>query len=189
VRDPLICVLDFKGWSLAHPCLCNISGTRAPSVPAAMARDLGPVDVCLGVMFRPSAQAEAAWGSSASLVRRAGRSVRLFHTTLWIATLHFSGLSRGCSSEQADSLDGDRLCQECDGTGWVLYRSETKDGEFEEAYCLCSKGHTPRYCMGSSSGHLCYRPATVRCGLGYYCKEHLVATHKGRDVDDPFEAI
>jgi hypothetical protein len=86
-------------------------------------------------------------------------------------------------------LDGDHLCRECDGTGWVLYRSETKDGEFEEAYHLCPIGHAPRYCMGSSSGHLCYRPATVRCRLGYYCKEHLVAIHKGRDFDDPFEAI
>jgi hypothetical protein len=83
----------------------------------------------------------------------------------------------------------DHPCRECDGTGWVLYRSETKDGEFEEAYRLCPKGHAPRYCMGPSSGHLCYRPATVRCGLGYYCNEHLVAIHKGMDVDDPFEAI
>jgi hypothetical protein len=29
----------------------------------------------------------------------------------------------------------------------------------------------------------------VRCGLGYYCKEHIVAFHEGRDTDDPFEAI
>ena len=86
-------------------------------------------------------------------------------------------------------MDGDYLCSECDGTGWVLYRSETKDGEFEEAYRLCFKGHAPRYCMGSSSGHLCYHPASVRCGLGYYCEEHIVAIHQGRDIDDPFEAI
>ena len=86
-------------------------------------------------------------------------------------------------------MDGDPFCRECDGTGWMLYRSETVDGEFEEAYCLCPKGHAPRYCMEISSGHLCYRPATVRCRLGYYCKEHLVAIHKGRDFDDPFEAI
>ena len=86
-------------------------------------------------------------------------------------------------------MDGDHPCRECDGTGWVLFRSETNDGEFEEAYRLCPRGHAPRYCMGPSSGHLCYRPATVHCGLGYYCNEHLVAIHKGMDVDDPFEAI
>ena len=86
-------------------------------------------------------------------------------------------------------MDGDHHCPECDGTGWVLYRSETKDGEFEEAYRLCPKGHAPRYCMGSSSTHLCPRPATVRLGPGYYCKEHIVVIHEGRDVDDPCEAI
>ena len=73
-------------------------------------------------------------------------------------------------------MDSDHLCRECDGTGWVLYRLETKDGEFEEAYRLCPKGHAPRYCMGSSCGHLCPRLASVRCGLGYYCKEHIVAS-------------
>ena len=85
-------------------------------------------------------------------------------------------------------MDGDYLCRECDGTGWVLYRSETKDGEFEEAYRLCPKGHAPRYSMGSSCGHLCPRPATVRCGLGYYCKEHILLIHDGRDVGGPWEA-
>jgi hypothetical protein len=87
------------------------------------------------------------------------------------------------------SMDGDDLCRECDGTGWVLFRSETEDGEFEEAYRLCPEGHAPRYCMGSSSGQLCYRPATVRCGTGYYCREHIVVIHEGRDFDDPCEAI
>ena len=85
-------------------------------------------------------------------------------------------------------MDGDLLCRKCDGTGWVLYRSETKDGEFEEAYRLCPKGHAPRYCMGASSGHLCPRPATVRRGLLYYCKEHIAFIRDGRDVDDPCEA-
>ena len=86
-------------------------------------------------------------------------------------------------------MRGDHPCRECDDTGWVLFRSETKDGEFEEAYRLCPRGHAPRYCMGSSSVHLCSRTATVRCGLGYYCKEHIVAVHEGTDIDDPFEAI
>ena len=86
-------------------------------------------------------------------------------------------------------MDGDHLCREREGTGWVLYRSETRDGEFDEAYRLCPKGHAPRYCMGSGSGHLCPRPATVRCGPGYYCKEHIAGAHDGRDVDDPCEAI
>jgi hypothetical protein len=64
----------------------------------------------------------------------------------------------------ATSLEGDNLCRECDGTGWVLYRSETKDGEFEEAYRLCPKGHGPRYCMGSSRGQLCPAPRPGAAG-------------------------
>jgi hypothetical protein len=84
---------------------------------------------------------------------------------------------------------GDLPCRECEGTGWVLYRSETKDGEFEEAYRLCPKGHAPRYCMESSGGHLCPRPATVRLGPGYYCEEHSEVIHDGRDSDDACEAI
>jgi hypothetical protein len=86
-------------------------------------------------------------------------------------------------------VDGDNLCRECDGTGWVLYRTETKDGKFEEAYRLCPKGHAPRYCMESSGGRLCSRPATVRSGPGYYCKEHNVVIHDSRDVDEPCEGI
>ena len=188
-REPLICTVDLKGSSLAHPCLWKVSGTSTQSVTAAMARALGPVDVALGLKFRPGAQATTAWGSSMRLVRRAGRSVSLFHSTVRIAILISSGVSRSYSDGQADSLDGDHHCRECDGTGWVLYRSETKDGEFEEAYRLCPKGHAPRYCMESSNGHLCPRLATVRCGLGYYCEEHSEGIHNGRDVDDPCEAI
>ena len=86
-------------------------------------------------------------------------------------------------------MDSNDLCCDCDGTGWVLYRSETEDGEFEEAYRLCPKGHAPRYCMGSSSTHLCPRPATVRSGSGYYCKEHIAAIHEGRDIDEPCGAM
>jgi hypothetical protein len=188
-REPLICTVDYKGGSLALQYLCKVSRTRAPSVPAEMARTLGLVDVALGVKFKPRVRATTAWASSTSLLRRAGRSLSLFHSTVWIATLSSSGLSRSYLNEQAASLNGDHLCRECEGTGWALYRSETKDGEFEEAYRLCPKGHAPRYCMGSGSGYLCSRPATVRCGLGYYCKEHIVAFHEGRDTDDPFEAI
>jgi hypothetical protein len=84
---------------------------------------------------------------------------------------------------------GDRPCPECDGTGWVLYRSESVDGGFEEAYQLCPKGHAPRYCMGSSGDRLCARPATVRCGPGYYCKEHIGVIHEGRKFDGPCEEI
>jgi hypothetical protein len=170
-RDALICAVDLKRSSLAHPCLCNVAGTRAPSVPTAMARVLGPVDVALGVKFRPGVQAEAAWDSSTSLLRRASRSLHHFQSTVWIATLTSSRLSQSCSKGRAASVDGDHSCRDCDGTGWVLYRSERKDGEFEEAYRLCPKGHAPRYCMGSSSGHLCPCPATRRCGSDYLCRQ------------------
>ena len=87
------------------------------------------------------------------------------------------------------NFEGVLPCLECDGTGWSLYRSETLDGEYEEAYRLCSKGHAPRYCMGFRDGYLCCRPATVRCGLGYYCKEHAILIHDGGEVDGPCETI
>ena len=74
-------------------------------------------------------------------------------------------------------MTGHHLCSGCDGTGWVLYRSETLDGEFEDAYCLCSDCHAPRRCMGSETDRSCPRPGTVRCGLYYYyyCTEHVEA--------------
>jgi hypothetical protein len=85
----------------------------------------------------------------------------------------------------------------------VLYRSETKDGDFEEAYRLCPKGHAPRYCMGSSSTHLCPLPATRRLGPGYYCEariehslykalrelQHLQAARRADDDAPPPVAI
>jgi hypothetical protein len=71
----------------------------------------------------------------------------------------------------------------------VPYRTETEGGGFEEAYRLCPEGHAPRYCMGSSDGHLCPRPATRRLGPGYFCEEHMADIHDCGDVDDPCEAI
>ena len=77
------------------------------------------------------------------------------------------------------------LCRECDGTGWIVYRSETLDGGFEEAYRLCPNCYAPRRCMGSETEHSsCHRPGTVRYGLGYYCNEHIEVIHAGRDVDN-----
>src|SRR5215211_7106800 len=65
-------------------------------------------------------------------------------------------------------------CDECNGTGWVLYRSEASDGKLEEAYCFCANRCAPRYCMLSSNDrHLCSRPGTVYYGLRYFCKEHI----------------
>ena len=64
-------------------------------------------------------------------------------------------------------------CDECDGTGWILYRSETVDGELEEAYRLCPAYCTPCYCMGRSNDRSCPRPGTVRYGFEYFCKQHI----------------
>ena len=71
------------------------------------------------------------------------------------------------------------LCRECDGTGWMPYRSETVDGEFEEAHRLCPYCCAPRYCVGCETDRFCSRPGIVRCGLGYYCKEHVGVVHNG----------
>ena len=71
------------------------------------------------------------------------------------------------------------LCRGCDDTGWMSYHSETVDGEFEEAYRLCSNCYAPRYCMGSKADHSCTRPGTGRCGLGCYCEEHAGVVRNG----------
>jgi len=81
------------------------------------------------------------------------------------------------------------LCHECDGTGWIPYRSQTLDGELEEAYRLCPNCYAPRYCMGSRTNHPCPRPGTVRYGLDYYCKEHIEIIYAGEGVDHTREAI
>jgi hypothetical protein len=72
------------------------------------------------------------------------------------------------------NCEGDCPCKECDGTGWVIYRTETIDGGLEEAYRLCPQGHAPRYCMRSGNDRLCPRPATVRRAKVYLCEEHAV---------------
>jgi hypothetical protein len=101
-----------------------------------------------------------------TIPQRTAPKARLEHVA---TSIRLEKVSKG----RAAGLEGNHLCQECDGTGWVLYRSETVDGGFEEAYRLCTKGHVPRYCMGYSSDRLCTRPAMVRCGRGYYCKDHV----------------
>jgi hypothetical protein len=75
-------------------------------------------------------------------------------------------------------FQGDLPCRECDGTGWVPYRSETLGGGFEEAYRLCPEGCAPRYCMVSGGDGLCPRPATVRRGKGYYCEDHAACPRR-----------
>ena len=79
------------------------------------------------------------------------------------------------------------LCRKCDGTGWILYRSETLDGEVDEAYRLCPNYCTPRRCMDSKTNHPCPRPGTVRYGQGYYCKEHIELIYAGVGVDHAHE--
>jgi len=84
------------------------------------------------------------------------------------------------------------LCRECDGTGWIPYRSETVDGKLEEAYRLCPSCYAPRYCMGFKTDRRCSRPGTVRYGLDYHCKdckEHIEVIHVGGGLDHVREAI
>ena len=58
------------------------------------------------------------------------------------------------------------LCDECNGTGWILYRSETVDSELEEAYHLFPNCCISRYCMGISKGYLSPAPVLRVMGLG-----------------------
>jgi hypothetical protein len=81
------------------------------------------------------------------------------------------------------------LCRGCAGTGWIPYRSETLDGELEEAYRLCPNRCAPRYCTGFETDHPCPRPGTVRYELGYYCEEHIEIIYAGEGVDHTREAI
>ena len=81
------------------------------------------------------------------------------------------------------------LCRECDGTGWILYRSETVDGELEEAYRLCPGCYAPRHCMGFKTDHPCSRPGTVRYEVRYYCKEHIKVFRADLSVNRAYEEV
>ena len=81
------------------------------------------------------------------------------------------------------------LCRECDGTGWIPYRSETIEGELEEAYRLCPGCYGPRHCTGFKTGHPCSRAGAMRYGLGYYCEEHIEIIYAVEGVDHAREAI
>ena len=81
------------------------------------------------------------------------------------------------------------LCRECDSAGWIPYRSESVDGELEEAYRLCPDCCAPRYCMGSKPDHPCPRPGTVRYGLGYYCKEHIEDVYADEGLRNLHKAV
>jgi len=82
-------------------------------------------------------------------------------------------------------MSADPPCEVCDGTGWILYRSETVDSELEEAYRLCPNCCAPRYCMGRSNDRLCLRPGTVRYRSGYFCKQHLEGIRADEDANQP----
>ncbi len=80
-------------------------------------------------------------------------------------------------------------CDECHGTGWILYRSETVDGGLEEAYRLCPKRCTPRYCMSRFNDGSCPRPGTVHYGLRYFCKEHIEVIRADEDANQAYEVM
>jgi predicted metal-binding protein len=52
-------------------------------------------------------------------------------------------------------------CSECGGTRWVRYFSETTDGNFEEAYRLCSCNYEPQK---TRSEHPC-KESTKHLGI------------------------
>ena len=81
------------------------------------------------------------------------------------------------------------LCRECDGTGWIPYRSETLDGELEEAYRLCPNRCAPRRCMGFKTEPPCPRPDIMHCSLDCYCKEYAEIIRTDEEVDHAYEAI
>ena len=79
------------------------------------------------------------------------------------------------------------FCRECDGTGWIPYRSETVDDKLEEAYHLCPNSCTPRPCMALRAHYHCPRPGTVLYKLDYYCREHIEVVRADEAVDNAYE--
>jgi hypothetical protein len=138
--------------SLAHP-----ARAHRPRIVTTPWRRITPVSSARAHTF-----ARAAECSSATSTITARREKR--HTPAAAALVALGGGSW--------NRRGDRPCRECDSTGWVLYRAESADGGFEEAYRLCPEGCAPRYCVGSKDDRLCPRPATVRLEQVYYCEEH-----------------
>ncbi len=150
-------------------------GTKAKTAPVAMDPAIDPAPGALAAVSPPGARAKAARRSPPSAARRAGRSLGPFRSTAWIATLASSGQGWRSSKRWVASAATRPFCRECDSTGWMLYHSETIDGELEEAYRLCPNRCAPRRCIGFEAGQPCSRPGTVRYGFGYYCKEHIGA--------------
>ena len=150
----------------------DASGMRVSSVLAAMARALVPVGNALGAGFRPGGQAKAVRRSPPSVVRRPGRSLGPFRSTVWIATPASPGQGWRSSKEQLASVAAYFLCRECYGTGWIPYYSETVDGELEEAYRLCPNRCAARCCTRLKSDRPS-RSGTVYYGSHYYCEEHF----------------
>ncbi len=152
--------------------LSDASAAKALSAPSAAVPAAESGRVAPSVGFRPGTLAKAARRSPPSAARRAGGSLGPFRSTAWIATPASPGQGWRSLRRWAASVPARPLCRECNGTGWIPYRSETIDGELEEAYRLCPNHCTPRRCTDLTIGHPCPPPATVRYGLRYYCKEH-----------------
>src|SRR5829696_6259095 len=127
-------LLYLKRCPSAPPSLSDASGMRVSSVPAAMARALVRIGNALGAEFRPGGQAKAVRRSPPSVVRRPGRSLGPFRSTVWIATPASPRQGWGSLKGWAASMAPHPLCRECKGTGWIPYSSETLDDKLEEAY-------------------------------------------------------
>ena len=133
---------------------------------------------------RPQNRARGVSVPDVTTPQRTAPKVLLEHVATGI---RLEGVSKG----RVASLEGNHLCQECDGTGWVLYRSETINGGFEEAHRPSTRGHAPRYCMGYCNDRLCTCPPVPRwCAAREATAARITSRiHDGRDVDNACEAI
>src|SRR5215208_2360674 len=123
----------------------------------------------------PGTLAKAARRSAPSAARRVGGSLGPFRSTACIATPASPEQGWRALRRWAASVAARPLCRECDGTGWIPYRSETLDGELEEAYRLCPNHCTPRRCTDVTTDHPCPHPATAGAAEEMpYARAHLV---------------
>ena len=85
-------------------------------------------------------------------------------------------------------MEGNHLCQECDGTGWVLYRSETINGGFGKP--TASAPRATRRATAWDAVTIDFAPAPRWCAAGEATTARIMSRiHNGRDVDNACEAI
>lgn len=165
-------VLDTLNQDVRNPELCRCFRHEGEDCPRCDGSGYRLRKHCTGCDEPAGAPLRAARYCNPHTQPGAGKRPAISPSTAGSAALASPLLQRWRSSrEWAADMPVRISCEECDGTGWVRYRSETLDGDLEEAYSLCPRGCIPRYCMARFNERPCRRPGTARYGLGYFRKQ------------------